>query len=103
MTSYPVTYEAPPSAFPEASDSVPFPDLAPTQPLSLIIHATNGKHKKDKKKLSTVVAADALEGFFLRLAEVSKGGMSGLKKRDRSKYKKKKAKKAGAAPIEEKK
>jgi len=31
-----------------------------------------------------VVQADELEGFFTRYAEVCKGGMAGLKKRDRS-------------------
>ncbi len=48
-------------------------------------------------KLSTVVQADELEGFFTRYAEVWKGGMLGLKKRDRSgrKAKAKKSKKKG--------
>lgn len=44
--------------------------------------------------------ADALEAFFARYAEVCKGGMSGLKKRDRSKAKEKlkaKKKKLGGA------
>ena len=46
-------------------------------------------------RLSTVVEADELEGFFTRYAEVWKGGMTGLKKRDRSgrKAKAKKTKK----------
>ncbi|TVY89203.1 hypothetical protein LAWI1_G005131, partial [Lachnellula willkommii] len=69
----------------------------PSQPLPLIIRATNGKskEKRDKKvKLSTIVEADALEGFFAKYAEVCKTRMSGLKKRDRSKQKEKlKAKK----------
>lgn len=86
------------------SDSAPFPDLAPTQPLSLLIRASNGKHKTKVAKLSTVVTADSLEIFFTRYAEVCKSGMSGLKKRDRSKAKaKQKAKKKAAPAGEEKK
>lgn len=84
------------------------PDSA--TPLPLIIRATNSKSKvnRDKKvKLSTIVEADALEGFFVKYAEVCKGGMSGLKKRDRSKAKEKlKAKKkklGGAIAAETKK
>jgi signal recognition particle subunit SRP14 len=88
----------------ETTPSQPFPDLNPSQPLPLIIRATNGKSKdkRDKKiKLSTIVEADALEGFFAKYAEVCKIGMSGLKKRDRSKAKErlkaKKRKQGGAA------
>ncbi len=40
-------------------------------------------------KISTVVQPDAIEGFFVRYAEVMKAGMSGLKKRDRSGRKRK--------------
>ena len=84
----------------------PFPDLHPSNPLPIIIRATNGK-SKDKKakkvKLSTVVESDALEAFFVRYAEVCKAGMSGLKKRDRSKAKEKlKAKKRKQAGAGEK-
>lgn len=39
--------------------------------------------------------ADQLEGFFVRYAEVCKGGMQGLKKRDRSKNKAKAKKRKG--------
>lgn len=88
----------------EAPTSEAFPDLHPSKPLPVIIRATNGKskEKKDKKiKLSTIVETDALEGFFVKYAEVCKLGMSGLKKRDRSKAKEKlkakKKKQAGAA------
>ncbi|TVY22007.1 Signal recognition particle subunit srp14 [Lachnellula arida] len=98
---------------PESTPSQPFPDLNPSQPLPLIIRATNGKskEKRDKKvKLSTIVEADALEGFFAKYAEVCKTRMSGLKKRDRSKQKEKlKAKKrkqgggAAAGTVEVKK
>ena len=64
----------------------------------MLIRATNGKSKenKDKIKISTIVQADELEGFFVKYAEVWKAGMSGLKKRDRSGRKKGKAKKKGA-------
>ncbi|KAE9369451.1 signal recognition particle, SRP9/SRP14 subunit [Stipitochalara longipes BDJ] len=75
----------------------PFPDLNPSKPYPIIIRATNGKSKdrRDKKiKLSTIVEGDALDVFFAKYAEVCKLGMSGLKKRDRSKQKEKlKAKK----------
>ena len=80
------------------SPSSPFPDLHPPHPLPVLIRATNGKPKekrKDKIKISTVVQADELEGFFIKYVEVWKAGMSGLKKRDRSGRKKAKAKKKG--------
>lgn len=81
----------------EAASSEPFPDLHPSKPLPVIIRATNGKSKekiKQKVKLSTIVEIDALDAFFMKYAEVCKLGMSGLKKRDRSKAKEKlKAKK----------
>ncbi|KAL2072281.1 hypothetical protein VTL71DRAFT_11624 [Oculimacula yallundae] len=88
---------------PETTTEAPFPDQNPTKPLPIIIRATNGKSqaKKDKKvKLSTIVEVDALESFYSKYAEVCKLGMSGLKKRDRSKAKeklKKKKKQGGAA------
>jgi signal recognition particle subunit SRP14 len=78
--------------------------------LPIIIRATNGKtDPKTKSKaarinLSTIVEPDSLNGFFLKYAEVCKLGMSGLKKRDRSKGKKKlkaKKKKVGAAGATE--
>ncbi|CAG8977137.1 hypothetical protein HYALB_00003358 [Hymenoscyphus albidus] len=82
----------------------PFPDQSLASPTSIIVRATNGKSKAaraegKKIKLSTIVEYDALEGFFTRYAEVCKGKMSGLKKRDRSKAKEKlkaKKKKLGA-------
>ncbi|OBT64137.1 hypothetical protein VE03_06214 [Pseudogymnoascus sp. 23342-1-I1] len=102
LTQKRLTYSAPSDAFPTPADA-PFPDLAPTQPLSLLIRATDGKHKS-KVRLSTVVTAEALEGFFSRYAEVCKAGMSGLKKRDRSKAKaRQKAKKKVVVPAGEEK
>lgn len=92
-----------------------FPDLSRDAPMPLLIRATNGKGKAKrakKMKLSTVVQPDQLEAFFAKYAEICKGGMSALKKRDRSKAKEKlKAKKrkmgtataALASPGEEKK
>ena len=45
-------------------------------------------------KISTVVQADELDGFYGRYADVCKMGMTtGMKKRDRTKRKKEKAKK----------
>lgn len=67
--------------------SSPFPDLHPPHPLPVLIRATDGKSREKRKqrvKLSTVVQADELEGFFTRYADVWKAGMGGLKKRDRS-------------------
>jgi len=90
----------------ETTPSQLFPDLNLSHPLPLIIRATNGKSKdkREKKiKLSTVVEADALEGFFAKYAEVCKTGMSGLKKRDRSKAKErlkaKKRKQGGVGAV----
>ncbi|KAM0126155.1 hypothetical protein ACHAP3_009392 [Botrytis cinerea] len=74
-----------------------FPELSRDAPMPLLIRATNGKGKtkrSEKTKLSTVVQPDQLDSFFARYAEICKGGMSALKKRDRSKAKEKlKAKK----------
>ncbi|KAK4998802.1 hypothetical protein LTR66_002030 [Elasticomyces elasticus] len=71
-------------------------DLHPPQPMPVIIRATDGKDKKrraEKVRFSTVVQPDQLAAFYARYAEVCKGGMQALKKRDRSKRKKDKAKK----------
>lgn len=81
----------------------PLWDLHPPNPLPLIVRATDGKStesdkktkNKNKVKLSTIVQPDDIEGFFARYAEVGKGGMQSLKKRDRSKRKKDKGKKKG--------
>ena len=63
----------------------------------------NGNRKVEKKvKLSTIVQPDALDGFYVRYAELCKVGMSALKKRDRSKRKKDKAKKKKAGDGERK-
>jgi signal recognition particle subunit SRP14 len=89
----------------ETAANEPSPDRNPEKPLPIIIRATNGKSKQkrdNKIKLSTVVEPEALEGFFVKYAEVCKLGMSGLKKRDRSKAKEKlkaKKKKQGGAGI----
>lgn len=58
----------------------------------MLIHATNAKskaHRDVKIKLSTMVEVDTLETFYTKYAEVCKTGMTGLKKRDRSKAKEK--------------
>ncbi|SPO01322.1 uncharacterized protein DNG_03998 [Cephalotrichum gorgonifer] len=86
---------------PSASVSDPMPDLGSPHPLPVIIRATNGKSKnnRDKKiKLSTVVNPADLDVFYLRYADVCKGGMAALKPRDRSKKKAKaKKRKVGTA------
>ncbi|CAK7235437.1 hypothetical protein SEUCBS140593_009282 [Sporothrix eucalyptigena] len=69
------------------------------EPQLLIIRATNGKSKKDRKdkvRLTTTVNPDGLEAFYARYAETCKAGMTLLKPRDKSK-KKAKAKKKKAA------
>ena len=71
-------------------------DLHPPAPLPLLVRATDGKskeHRKQKVKLSTVVQPTDIDTFFTRYAEVCKGGMTALRKRDRSGRKKAKAKK----------
>jgi signal recognition particle subunit SRP14 len=51
---------------------------------ALLIRATDGKKKSDGGiKISTLVESDALPPFFEKYAEVAKGGMTTLKKRDR--------------------
>ncbi|KZF21865.1 signal recognition particle, SRP9/SRP14 subunit [Xylona heveae TC161] len=68
-------------------------------PVPILIRASDGKSKSqrnEKTKLSTVVEPDSLDAFFTRYAEVCKGGMQALKKRDRSGRKKAKAKKRKA-------
>jgi signal recognition particle subunit SRP14 len=59
-------------------------------------HHTKTQAKKlegKKVKISTVIEASEAEDFFAKLADVCKGGMSGLRKRERKP--KKKAKKKG--------
>ncbi|KAK3062328.1 hypothetical protein LTS18_004344 [Coniosporium uncinatum] len=90
----------PTSPTPQKVADDPLWDLHPPSPLPVLIRATAGKsknHPKEKVKLSTVVQPDALEAFFARFAEVARGGMTGLKKRDRTRRKAKdrKRKKAG--------
>ncbi|KAJ5153099.1 uncharacterized protein N7482_009577 [Penicillium canariense] len=92
----------------------PLIDSVSNSPPSILIRATDGntnapnpkasskdgkvtknKTSKDKVKFATVVNADDLETFYTRYADVCKSGMTGMKKRDRSKRKAKG--KAGAA------
>ncbi|KAI9751109.1 MAG: RNA polymerase II holoenzyme cyclin-like subunit [Chaenotheca gracillima] len=100
------TYPTPASSPNDLSDL-----QTPTEPLPILIRATNGKSstkdrrkpgaakaassKSDKIKLSTIVQAEDLEAFFGKYGEACKAGMQALKKRDRSGRKKagKKAKK----------
>ena len=80
--------------------------LNPTNPLPVLLRATNGKsgdHRRDRVKISTIVEPEALEGFYTRYSEVCKAGMQGLKKRDRSGRKKAKAKKRKGGVDGEKK
>ncbi|KAJ5692420.1 hypothetical protein N7462_001843 [Penicillium macrosclerotiorum] len=82
----------------------PLIDSVSSAPPSILIRATDGNTgapnpKKDGKitksksskatkvKFSTVVNADELEAFYTRYADICKAGMTGLKKRDRSKRK----------------
>ncbi|KAF4973799.1 hypothetical protein FZEAL_9218 [Fusarium zealandicum] len=84
---------------PNPSEEEPSPDIHPGKPLPIIVRATDGKSKKERKskvKLSTVVNPEDLESFYVRYADICKSGMTALKPRDRSK-KKAKAKKKKAA------
>ncbi|KAL8658910.1 MAG: hypothetical protein Q9226_000701 [Calogaya cf. arnoldii] len=93
-----------------SSTEPPVPESAPSNPVPILIRASNGKSKDqrgDKIKLSTIVQPDQLEGFFMKYADVVKGGATALKKRDRSGRKKatkakKKGKGGGAADGEKK-
>jgi len=78
-----------------------FSDLNITEPLPILIHATDGNGKNaraTKVKLSTIVKPEDMEGFFIRYADVCKAGMVGLKKRDRKGRKAKKRKGAALPP-----
>lgn len=83
---------------PSASD--PFPDLHPSEPLPILIRASNGKSMRDRGnrvKFYTIVKPSDLDGFYARYADICKAGMTALKPRDRSKKKAKaKKKKAGS-------
>ncbi|KAI1933331.1 hypothetical protein LOZ66_006523 [Ophidiomyces ophidiicola] len=65
--------------------------LSPGRP-SILIRASNGRHRTAKVKASTIVQPEDLDTFYARYAELCKVGMVGLKKRDRSARKKGKAK-----------
>ncbi|KAK9480361.1 signal recognition particle 14kD protein-domain-containing protein [Lipomyces japonicus] len=63
---------------------------------SLIFRATDGnKDKKEKIKITTIVASQDLNIFFKKYSEVLKEGFGALKKKDKKKTKSKKKK--GAA------
>lgn len=71
-------------------------DIAPSTAAatySLIFRASNGSADKKKKiKITTVVEAGKLDTFWKRYSEVVKGGVTGLKKKDKKKAKGKKKK-----------
>ena len=98
-----VTRDEEPNPPPKIAIANSYPEPQPSEPLPILIRATDGNskgHKAQKIKFSTIVEADMLDTFFARYAEICKLGMSGLKKRDRSKGKKKmkaKKRKGGAA------
>ncbi|KAL8713884.1 MAG: hypothetical protein Q9220_002030 [cf. Caloplaca sp. 1 TL-2023] len=100
------TASPPTTTITTATSNPPFPDLAPSSPLPILIRASNGMSKdrqKYKIKISTIVQPDDLEGFFTRYADIMKAGTPMLKKRDRSGRKKAKAKKRkGAGEVEKK-
>ncbi|KAJ8101336.1 signal recognition particle, SRP9/SRP14 subunit [Lipomyces tetrasporus] len=59
----------------------------------LLFRASNGASDKSKKiKYTTVVESDKLEAFWNKYADVVKGGVAGLKKKDKKKTKGKKKK-----------
>ncbi|KAL9116351.1 MAG: hypothetical protein Q9187_007125, partial [Circinaria calcarea] len=99
-----ISTSSPPSTTAALNDSLA--DLHPSTPLPVLIRATDGRSGEDRKdriKISTVVAPEDLERFYIRYAEVCKSGMQGLKKRDKSKRKKAKAKKRKVGGDGEKK
>ncbi|KAG9231426.1 signal recognition particle 14kD protein-domain-containing protein [Amylocarpus encephaloides] len=104
LTQKRMTYGA---EVPNPGSDTKFPDATLPEPTSIVIRASNGENKQGRKegkkvKLSTIVEADALAGFFAKYADVCKSRMSGLKKRDRSKAKEKlkaKKKKLGAGEV----
>ncbi|KAK9367650.1 signal recognition particle 14kD protein-domain-containing protein [Lipomyces kononenkoae] len=62
----------------------------------LLFRASNGATDKSKKiKYSTVVEADKLESFWKKYSDLVKGGVTGLKKKDKKKTKGKKKKASG--------
>ncbi|EPS26781.1 hypothetical protein PDE_01720 [Penicillium oxalicum 114-2] len=84
----------------------PLVDGVSNSPPSILIRATDGNtsapnpkstgkessiakkpSSTNKVKFSTVVKPEDLEAFYTRYADVCKAGMTGLKKRDRSKRK----------------
>ncbi|KAK9448158.1 signal recognition particle, SRP14 subunit [Limtongia smithiae] len=74
-------------------------DLSELQPSAtatkhqLLFRATDGATDKTKKtKISTVVEADALDGFWTKYANTIRGEVTGLKKKDKKKTKGKKKK-----------
>ncbi|PWW77440.1 signal recognition particle, SRP9/SRP14 subunit [Tuber magnatum] len=84
--------------------SAPTASTAENPPL--LIRATNGDSKDQRKKgdkrdgrikISTVVMPNELQSFFEKYAEVAKGGMGSLKRRDRKA--RKKAKKKGKEGV----
>ncbi|ETN41524.1 uncharacterized protein HMPREF1541_03460 [Cyphellophora europaea CBS 101466] len=99
-----------PNSFTSDADADTTSDETEQPPSSqqILVRATNGlsskpRHgvkkspakTKPKVKISTVVDAGEVEGFFARYADVCKGGMQGLRKRDRKKGKKKAKGKGG--------
>ncbi|ODV62277.1 RNA-binding signal recognition particle subunit SRP14 [Ascoidea rubescens DSM 1968] len=65
-----------------------------TQKYSILLRATNGSSEKDKKlKYSTIVKSDDLDQFWKDYAIALKGGMTGLKKKDKKRNKKRNSKK----------
>ncbi|KAI9798812.1 MAG: hypothetical protein M1825_004985 [Sarcosagium campestre] len=86
----------PNAEFPAPQPTDPSADPLPNIALPILVRATNGKSKENRKekiKLSTVVQPHDLDTFYVRYTEVCKSGMQALKKRDRSGRKKAKAKK----------
>jgi signal recognition particle subunit SRP14 len=85
----PDSYNSSSSATKPTIDDIPQLQTGKTDTFPLLLRATDG----DKFKISTIVSQDGLEEFFSKYGEVCKGGMQGLKKRDRKKEKAKREKK----------
>lgn len=65
-------------------------DLEATEPFGILFRAHHGNSDKTKRtKITTVVDSSDLEEFWQKYTDVVKTGMTGLKKKDKKRQKKK--------------
>ncbi|KAI5300252.1 hypothetical protein KEM55_008542 [Ascosphaera atra] len=68
------------------------PTESPSLPGPILVRVSNGRHKTEKSKASTIVTPENLTSFYVQYAEICKEGMVAMKKRDRTGKKKAKGK-----------